>query len=114
MTDDRAVSTTAGTVARPSFQPSAADIPVGRAAVAGVVAAGVTLAFGELLAGLLPGAPSPLVAVGTAVIALQPPGAKDFVVALFGTNDKLALTIAVALVALLAGAGIGILARHHR
>ena len=37
------------------------------------------------------GAPSPLVAVGTAVIDLAPPGSKELVVALFGTNDKLAL-----------------------
>lgn len=41
-------------------------------AAAGVVAAGVALGAGELVAGLLPGAPSPLAAVGSALIDLAP------------------------------------------
>ena len=66
------------------------------AAAAGVVAAGVALGAGELVAGLLPGAPSPLAAVGSALIDLAPAGSKEVVVGLFGTNDKLTLTILVA------------------
>ena len=46
------------------------------------------------------------------VIDHQPPGAKDFVVSLFGTNDKLALEILIVAVALLIGAGVGIVARR--
>ena len=46
----------------------------------------------------LPGATSLVAAVGQVVIDLQPPGAKDLVVALFGTNDKLALEVVVVLV----------------
>lgn len=83
--------------------------PARLAALAGAAAAALALATGELLAGLVDGAPSPIVAVGDLVIALQPPGAKDVVVSLFGTADKLALGVATALVALVAGAGIGIL-----
>ncbi len=82
------------------------------AAISGVVAAGASLATGELVAGLVVGAPSPLVAVGATVIDLAPPGSKDVIVALFGTNDKLALLILVAATVLAIGAGIGLLARH--
>src|SRR5450759_2886485 len=77
------------------------------AAAAGVVAAGVALGAGELVAGLLPGAPSPLAAVGSALIDLAPAGSKEVVVGLFGTNDKLALTILVATAVLALGAGSG-------
>jgi DMSO/TMAO reductase YedYZ molybdopterin-dependent catalytic subunit len=80
------------------------------AAVAGVVAAAGALGASELVAGLVPGAPSLVLSVGSAVIDLQPPGAKDFVVALFGTNDKLALQIAVVIASLAIGAGLGIVA----
>jgi len=81
------------------------------AAFAGLVAAASALATGELLAGLLPGIPSPILAVGRLVIDLQPPGAKELVVSIFGTADKLALEILVLVVALAIGAGVGILAR---
>ncbi len=81
------------------------------AAIAGVVAALVALATGELVAGLVIGAPSPLASVGSALIDYAPPGSKEVIVSLFGTNDKPALEILVGLVVLLAGAGIGILAR---
>jgi DMSO/TMAO reductase YedYZ molybdopterin-dependent catalytic subunit len=72
----------------------------------------VAIGVSELLAGLLPGATSLVAAVGQAAINLQPPGAKDFVVTLFGTNDKLALEIFIVAVALLIGAGLGLVARR--
>jgi hypothetical protein len=50
------------------------------------------LGRGELVAGLL-GGPSLIAAIGGIVIDLQPPGAKDFIVSIFGTNDKLALEV---------------------
>ncbi len=84
----------------------------GLAALSGAVAAATALGLSELLAGLLPGAASLVAAVGQVVIDLQPPGAKDVVVALFGTNDKLALEVFVALVAVAVGAGLGIVARR--
>jgi DMSO/TMAO reductase YedYZ molybdopterin-dependent catalytic subunit len=80
------------------------------AALAGVASAALALGLSELLAGLLPGATSLVAAVGQVVIDLQPPGAKDFVVELFGTNDKVALEAFVAVVALGIGAVFGIAA----
>ena len=98
---------------------SAATLPATRArrdwpaALAGVVAVVTALGVSELLAGLLPGATSLIAAVGQVVIDLQPPGAKDVVVALFGTNDKLALELLIVAVAILIGAGLGLVARRR-
>ena len=83
------------------------------AAVAGIVAVATALGVSELLAGFLPGATSLVAAVGQVVIDLQPPGAKDLVVTLFGTNDKLALELFIVAVALLIGAGLGLVARRR-
>jgi DMSO/TMAO reductase YedYZ molybdopterin-dependent catalytic subunit len=77
-------------------------------ALAGIIAVAAALATGELLAGLLPGVPSPLLSVAQFIVDHQPPGAKDFVVGLFGTNDKAALQVFVVLVALAIGAILGI------
>jgi DMSO/TMAO reductase YedYZ molybdopterin-dependent catalytic subunit len=84
-----------------------------RSAVTGAAAAAGALGVSELLAGLLPGGTSLVAAVGQVAIDLQPPGAKDVVVSLFGTNDKLALEIFVVLVGLSIGAAFGVLA-HRR
>jgi DMSO/TMAO reductase YedYZ molybdopterin-dependent catalytic subunit len=81
------------------------------AALAGIAAGGLALGVAELVAGLLPGAPSPIIAVGDLVIALQPPGAKQLVVDLFGLADKLILNLVVIAVALAAAAGIAIASR---
>ncbi|MCI0346710.1 MAG: molybdopterin-dependent oxidoreductase, partial [Chloroflexi bacterium] len=77
---------------------------------AGAIAAAVALATGELLAGVLPGAPSPLLAVGQLLIDVQPPGIKQPVVDLLGTADKAAFQILIVVVVLLIGAGLGRLA----
>ena len=82
--------------------------------MAGIVAGGVALGATELLAGLLPGAPSVVLEIGAFLISLQPPGAKQVVVDLFGTADKLALNVAIVLGALAIAAGLGLLARYHR
>jgi DMSO/TMAO reductase YedYZ molybdopterin-dependent catalytic subunit len=81
---------------------------------AGLVATGAALAAGELVAGIVPGAPSPIAAIGKVIVDNQPPGAKDVVVALFGTADKLALQVLVLAVALAIGAGVGWLAIRRR
>ncbi len=78
-----------------------------RAIVAGIVAGAVGIAASELLAGMITGTPSLVVAVGSFIIALQPPGAKDVVISVFGTNDKTAVNVAVVLVALLVAAVAG-------
>jgi DMSO/TMAO reductase YedYZ molybdopterin-dependent catalytic subunit len=82
------------------------------AALAGAVAAAVAIGLSELIAGLVPAVPSLVASIGQTVIDLQPPGAKDFVVGLFGQNDKLALELFIVAVALVVAAGVGIVARR--
>src|SRR5664280_2280437 len=79
-------------------------------AAAGALGAGAAIAASELGAGLVPGAPSLVTAIGSLVISLQPPGAKELMVNLFGTNDKVALNVLVLVVALVVAAIAGILA----
>jgi DMSO/TMAO reductase YedYZ molybdopterin-dependent catalytic subunit len=86
---------------------------LGLAALAGIAAAALGIAVSELIAGLLAGATSLVDAIGQVVIDLQPLGAKDFVVELFGTNDKLALEIVVIMAALALGAAFGVLAARR-
>ena len=77
------------------------------AALAGLAAGAAALGGAELLAGVLPGAASPIIAVGDLVIALQPPGAKQFVVDLFGEADKLVLNLFIVAVAIAGAALLG-------
>lgn len=108
---------------RPSSPPAAAASPAASAgtsrpdrrsaALAGIVAVGAALAVGELAAGVVAGVPSPLLAIAQVIVDYQPPGAKDLVVGLFGTNDKLALEVFVLLVALAVGAILGIQATRR-
>src|SRR6186997_2570863 len=82
------------------------------AALCGVLAGALGLGVAELIAGLVPGAPSPVLSIGALLISLQPPNAKQVVVDLFGTADKAVLSVAVVLGALALSAGIGLLARR--
>ncbi len=82
------------------------------AALCGVLAGALGLGLAELIAGLVPGAPSPVLSIGALLISLQPPNAKQLVVDLFGTNDKAVLSVAVVIGALVLSAGIGLLARR--
>jgi DMSO/TMAO reductase YedYZ molybdopterin-dependent catalytic subunit len=75
-----------------------------RPLLAGVVAVIASIGASELVAGIL-GGPSLLAGIGEWVINHQPRGAKDFVVSIFGTNDKLALETLIVVIA----AGIGAL-----
>ena len=83
------------------------------AAVSGAIAALVAIAVAELMAGLFVGAPSLLIAIGDLIIALQPPGAKDLMVSLFGDADKTVLNAAIAIGALLIAAALGVAARRN-
>jgi DMSO/TMAO reductase YedYZ molybdopterin-dependent catalytic subunit len=83
------------------------------AAIAGIAAASVAMAASELVAGLVPGAPSLVIAIGGQVIALQPPGAKELAVTLFGLNDKLVLELGVVLGGVAIAAVAGILAERR-
>jgi hypothetical protein len=82
------------------------------AALSGVVAGAAGIASAELLAGLVPGVPSPAIAVGSLIIDLQPAGAKDLMISLFGTNDKAALNVGVVVGALLVASLLGLIARR--
>src|SRR3972149_1330787 len=55
---------------------------------AGLVGAGVALGVGELAAGLFTAIPSPLAAVGGAVVDGAPPWLEDFAISTFGTAGK--------------------------
>ena len=80
-----------------------------RPPIAGALGALAGIGLSELVAGFL-GAPSLLAAIGEFLINHQPPGAKDFVVGLFGTNDKLAFESLIVLIAAAVGALLGIVA----
>ena len=110
--DDDHVSTTAASRTATSRSTSDTFGPDTLAAISGVAATAAALGTAELLAGILPSATSLVASVGQVVVDLQPPGAKDFVVSLFGTNDKLALEVLIVVVSLLVGAGLGVLARR--
>jgi DMSO/TMAO reductase YedYZ molybdopterin-dependent catalytic subunit len=82
-------------------------------AAVGMASAAVAIGAAEIVAGVL-GGTSVVAAVGALVIALQPPGAKDLMVGLFGTNDKLALEVACFIGGVLLGAVLGLVARRDR
>jgi len=82
-------------------------------AVAGVAAGAAAIAVGELVAGMVRDAPSLVTVVGSLVIALQPAGAKELMVTLFGTNDKLVLNLAVLAGALLIALITGVVAARR-
>jgi DMSO/TMAO reductase YedYZ molybdopterin-dependent catalytic subunit len=82
-------------------------------AFAGLIGAAVALGVSELIAGVLAPSSSLIAAIGQTVIDLQPPGAKDFVVSIFGTNDKLALELLVTGAALAIGALLGYIGRDR-
>jgi DMSO/TMAO reductase YedYZ molybdopterin-dependent catalytic subunit len=82
------------------------------AALAGAAAAAAGIAAAELVAGFVRGAPSLVLAIGTMLINLQPPGAKDVFVSLFGTNDKIALNALIVIGALAVAGLAGVLARR--
>lgn len=84
-------------------------------AAAGVASAAVGAGAGELAAALIAPAASPFASIGSLLIDLAPPWAKDAAIALFGTGDKLALLVGIAVVLAGLGAVAGVLeARHPR
>ena len=91
----------------------------GAAALAGIAAGAVTLGVAEVVAGILTrtvgtdGTPSPLLAVGGAIVDLTPAWLKDAAVETFGTADKLALGVAMAVVLTAVCVGIGLLGRRR-
>ena len=94
----------------PDRTPAAARRQVlGWAAAAGLVAAGLGVAAGELLAAILSPSLSPVSAVGSVVVDAVPGPVKDAAIALFGTADKTALLIGMGLIIAAAAAVAGML-----
>lgn len=85
-----------------------------RSALAGALAAGAALAVSELMAGVFLSVPSLVEAVGGVFIDNVPTWLKDLAIDLFGTNDKVALIVGIAVVALGLGAVLGVVARGRR
>ncbi|WP_194410356.1 molybdopterin-dependent oxidoreductase [Microbacterium cremeum] len=75
--------------------------------VAGAAAVVLGAGVGELVAGIVAPASSPVAAIGSALIDIAPTWAKDAAIALFGTADKIALVVGIAVVMLAAAALAG-------
>ncbi|MEU1972586.1 molybdopterin-dependent oxidoreductase [Microbacterium sp. NPDC019599] len=75
----------------------------------GVAAVVLGAGIGELLAVLVAPASGPFTVVGGVLIDLAPAWAKNTAIALFGTNDKIALLAGIAIVMLAAAGAVGVL-----
>jgi DMSO/TMAO reductase YedYZ molybdopterin-dependent catalytic subunit len=82
----------------------------GSAALSGLAAVAAALGISELVAGLLEGARSPVLAVGDAVIDSVPGWLERAAIAVLGTADKPVLIAGVFVISALVGAGLGVLA----
>ena len=78
-------------------------------ALAGLAAVLAGFGLAELTAGLIAPGASPVLVVGALLIDLAPPPVKELVIGLFGTADKVALIVFIALVATVLAALAGIL-----
>ena len=80
----------------------------GKRALSGIIAAGVVLGVGELIAVPIGPNSSPLTAVGSSAVDHSPAPVREWAIDTFGTSDKLALFIGMAVVigAIAAAAGI--------
>ena len=86
----------------------------GLAALAGLLAAAVALGVGELVAGFVRPASSPVIAVGDAVIALVPEPVTAFAIRTFGEDDKVALIVGTLVVVALYALIVGVLGLRDR
>jgi DMSO/TMAO reductase YedYZ molybdopterin-dependent catalytic subunit len=78
------------------------------AAFAGIAAALLGVGLGELTAALFAPKASPFAVIGSALIDLAPPWAKETAIALFGTGDKAALLVGIGIVLTAFAAGVGV------
>jgi DMSO/TMAO reductase YedYZ molybdopterin-dependent catalytic subunit len=106
------VSTTA--VPEQSIRPPRSGIPVGFAALIGLLAVGAALGVGHLAAALVSPASSPFLAVGDTVIRFSPQTLTEFAKSAFGTNDKPVLLAGMAVVIAAVAALAGVASRRSR
>ncbi|ASO18115.1 DMSO/TMAO reductase YedYZ molybdopterin-dependent catalytic subunit [Actinoalloteichus hoggarensis] len=109
-TDDGTARDEGGAPARPpdGGEPLGAGIAV----LIALASAAAALSAGHLIAGLLDPGSSPFLAVGDTAIDLTPAPVKDFAIAVFGTADKIALLVGMALVIGLLAVAAGLLSRR--
>src|SRR3989454_1921798 len=115
-----AVARTVGLVAlNTSTEPlSAAGRPPGRAAgpgrivggAIGLLSAAVALGVGHLIAGLVGGTSSPVIAVGSTAIDASPEWLKSYAIRTFGTNDKAVLVAGIGAVVAIVSIIVGVVA----
>ncbi|MCF6745748.1 hypothetical protein E9529_15990 [Blastococcus sp. KM273128] len=88
--------------------------PLGRgsAALAGVAAVAAGLGLAELVAGVVPAAPSLVISVGDTVIDTVPGWLEQWAIATLGAADKPVLVGGILVLSVLIGAGLGVLARR--
>lgn len=92
-----------------SDQPSSTRLRRVAVALGGVLAGGFGLGLAELIAGTSPRFRSPVLDVGDRVIDRVPAALKDVAIALFGTNDKIALLVGIGTVLAVYAAALGLL-----
>jgi DMSO/TMAO reductase YedYZ molybdopterin-dependent catalytic subunit len=78
-----------------------------------VIAAGIALGVGELLAALFAAVPSPVAAVGRVVIDVAPRSVREGGIGAFGTADKPALLVGTVAVVLVLGGLVGLASRRR-
>ncbi len=86
---------------------------LGIGALIGLLAAGAAIGVGELVAGFLRPAASPIIVVGNRFITLTPESVKRWAIREFGTNDKHVLLSGIYVVIALFAIGVGLLAVHR-
>ena len=84
------------------------------AALTGVISALLTLAVAEVVSLVLAGRGNPVLAVGSLIVDIVPPGFKTVIIALFDTADKLVLFICLGAVVVVLAAVAGTLELRRR
>ncbi len=79
-------------------------------ALSGVVAAAAVLGVAELVAAFFTARATPLIALGSTFIDFTPAWLKDFAIETFGTNDKAALFVGMAVTILVLAMALGVVA----
>lgn len=95
------------------MDPDTSTPSTGRAALAGLLAGGVALAVGELVAGLLAPTPSLVTGVANRVIEESPAWLTELGKSLFGTNQKTALVVGTVLLAAVFAAILGVASKKQ-
>jgi DMSO/TMAO reductase YedYZ molybdopterin-dependent catalytic subunit len=94
-------------------RPARTGVPLGFAALIGLLAVGAALGSGQLVAALLSPSSSPFFAVGNTVINYSPETVTEFAKIYLGTNDKPILLSGMAVVIALVAVVAGLLSRRR-